>query len=104
MYPSATPTRIAKNPRVNGSRMSRHSSPITTPPTAAASPARAMCPAESTYMGARMIGAQSGQRAPTGDCTRQEGQIGDSQRLQRRAVSTLEWRGHRTVSGIVNPC
>ena len=39
-------------------------------------------------MGARTTRAQSGQRAPTGECVRQEGQMGVSQRLQRRAVST----------------
>ena len=51
-------------------------------------------------MGARTTRAQSGQRAPTGDWIRQDGQIGASQRLQRRAVSTPAWRAHSTVSGI----
>ena len=55
-------------------------------------------------MGAFTTCAQSGQRAPTGECTRQAGQMGVSQRPQRRAVSTPAWRAHSTVLGIAHPC
>jgi hypothetical protein len=51
------------------------------------------------YIGARTTLAQLLQRAPTGESTMQRGQIGVSQRPQRKPVSTPGWRAHSYMPG-----